>query len=310
MRKLSQKSRLQCALFFCETSISAKRARKVIILFLNLILQQYIETIIMRESQRLMDAGEAGKVDAYSNPTPEVAILWDSIPKSKFGLYATLVVEVAVVAFLIIVVFVDIYVKHPGTLSTTDHALYITGITIIASAISTLGTSQIRLYWLARILPAFKPFETSGVQSHLARGRTVLGLGTWQQQIHHRLVALSMIVAGLTTAAIVAATSPTMALVDQRLTAGVTSDDLSFDFDVSPNYDGDWFNWELSNGSYLNLNTSLKKFHYSSSPVRMVPDYIDAPSPIGFPYAVQEFVGRSSCNRGPVCDLWGRFSYR
>ena len=244
----------------------------------------------MRESQHLMDASETGRVDTYSDPATEVAILWDSVPKSKIGLYATLVLEVAVVVFLTVVVFVDLYVKHPGRLSTTDHALYVTGTTIIASAISALGTSQIRVYWLARILPKFKRVDRSGVKNNLARGRTVLGLGTWQQQIHHRLVALTMIVAGLTTAAIVAAISPTVALVDQPLTAGLTYDDFSFDFYVSPNYYGDWFNWALSNGSYLNLNTSMKKFHYSTSAVRMVPQYIDAPSPLGFPYAVQEFV--------------------
>ena len=129
------------------------------------------------------------KDDIHSNPTPEVAILRNSLPKSRYGIYATLVVEVSVVVFLIVVVFVDIYIRDPGSLSTMDHALYITGTTIVASAISALGTGHIRLYWLARILPAFKHADRSDVEINIARGRTVLGLGTWQQQIHHRFVA-------------------------------------------------------------------------------------------------------------------------
>ena len=60
-----------------------------------------------------------------------------------------------------------------------------------------------------------------------------------------------MIVAGLTTTAIVAAMSPTVALINEDLTASLIYDDFSFDFYLSPDYNGDWFNWELSNGSSL-----------------------------------------------------------
>ena len=91
---------------------------------------------------------------AESNPathTSESSALLKPTALSYLGPYAAIVLNLAVIAFLVIAVVIDIPIRNPGSLSATDHTLYITGTTILATLIANFNSSQIRLLWLSNI---------------------------------------------------------------------------------------------------------------------------------------------------------------
>lgn len=228
--------------------------------------------------------------NANSSETAESAasIVKDSLPVSKFALNAALVVEVAVITLLVVVVFVEVYVREPGSLSNSDHALYVTGTTVAASAIAAFVASQIKVHWLARILPTSNNEEGHEARRAVDRGRVILGLGSWHQIYQHSLVMVSLLIVGLNTSSIVAGISPSTTLVHSSLMEQVLCNDTYDDFYVSGNCSAAWFCWQMSNGSFLNVNTSWSE-DVLSSPIRQVQNLLGnyLQTPVGYAYAAE-----------------------
>ena len=194
-----------------------------------------------------------------SNPTPEISILRDSLPISRRGLYAILALEAAITIFLVVVVFVDIYLKRSGYFTTSQHTLYVTGTTVAASAVASIVAAQTRTQWLDRL---FRIKDVYPAKKFVERGRAVLGLGTWRQNVRQYSVAFSVIVIGLITSSVVAGISLSTSLINVAFEASIrlNSDtgELGYysDFYSSNNASGPGFSWQLPNGSYFTLNTS------------------------------------------------------
>lgn len=210
----------------------------------------------MAQQQHLLP--EKGS-DQERNPAPEISILRDSLPTSRLGLYTVLALEAAITIFLVVVVFADVYLKRSGSFSTSQHALYVTGTTVAASAVVSLVAAQIRTHWLARL---FRIKEAYTAKKFVGRGRAVLGLGTWHQNVRQYLVAFSMIAIGLITSSVVAGISPSTTLIhlafDTSIRLNPDTGDLGYysDFYSSNNASDPGFSWQLPDGSYFTLNTS------------------------------------------------------
>ena len=197
----------------------------------------------MAQQQQLLP--EKGS-DQERNPAPEIFILRNSLLTSRLGLYTVLALEAAITIFLMVVVFVNIYLKHSRSFSTSRHALYVTGTTVAASAVASLVAAQIRTHWLVRL---FRIEEAYTTKKFVERGRAVLGLGTWRQNVRQYLVAFSMIAIGLITSSVVAGISPSTTLINVALDTSIrlNSDtgDLGYysDFYSSNNSSEPGFSW-------------------------------------------------------------------
>jgi hypothetical protein len=75
----------------------------------------------------------------------------EALNVSSRWLYATVLINVAVIALMTVVPFVGFYIRKPGVLSTEDRTLYVTGTTILASMIAALTSSQLRRLLLRKI---------------------------------------------------------------------------------------------------------------------------------------------------------------
>ena len=142
-------------------------------------------------------ATHAGESSALLKPTT----------LSYLGPYAAIVLNLAVIAFLVIAVVIDIPIRSPGSLSTTDHTLYITSTTILATIIANFNSSQIRLLWLSNIISRHA-LNGNASSPGIRRARTLLGLADWLDQLKLWRISLSLIITSLTTTAIVAGITP------------------------------------------------------------------------------------------------------
>jgi hypothetical protein len=165
------------------------------------------------------------------------------VRSSLLAVYAAIAIDLAVVAFLIVVVFIDIYITRPGLLSTRVHALYVTGTTIVATVIASLASGQLRTLWLGTIRHDI---------SH-RKENTLLAIGKWRDQLRYWPITVSFLITGLTTTAIVAGITPSTALFweDTWLTLWPADDSCSF---INSTKSGGGYNWLLPNGSYFQLN--------------------------------------------------------
>jgi len=131
-------------------------------------------------------------------------------PESPSNLQPILavVLQGAVIAFLIISLCVDIYIRRPGSLSTADHLLYVTGITILATLITGHATGQIRRLWVYNLTSKVR--GTHGLVSQARKRITLLvGLGMFLDSFKYWRISVSFLIVGLVTTSIVAGLTPT-----------------------------------------------------------------------------------------------------
>jgi hypothetical protein len=123
------------------------------------------------------------------------------------GAYLAIALQIAVIAVLASFPFLNIFLRSVGTLSSTDHSLYVVGTTVLASLVAAYTTGTVRklmTFELAR--------SGSYKTSQLRQTRTVLGLASIRDQLHSWSVALAFLVAGLLTTAIVGGLTPIVTL--------------------------------------------------------------------------------------------------
>lgn len=131
--------------------------------------------------------------------------------------YLALLASLLITAVLIAVAFVSMYPTTSGLYSSTQHIIYITLTTVLATLITTVIFSQLQGLFLLQIdhqlqqsaishdsIPAMKLEVLNG------RWRTVLGIGSLLEGLRNMPIKIMSVVAGLVTSAITAGLAPTV----------------------------------------------------------------------------------------------------
>jgi hypothetical protein len=122
--------------------------------------------------------------------------------------WAAILLQIAVITLLICPICFPIYIRSPGVLSSADHTLYVTGITIFATLVTTYTSGQIRKLWV------YISATPSNVESSLSKPREIgvlIGLAPVIDQISLWPISLAILLGGLITTAIVTGLAPTSA---------------------------------------------------------------------------------------------------
>jgi hypothetical protein len=175
------------------------------------------------------------------------------VSASQISTYLALSLGIIVIVFNNLLLVLEVYIKHPGPFSTTEHLLYITGTTIIASVIAGFISSQLRRLWLESIAEVVDREYPTANQS-FTHAKTLLGLGTLLEQLKSWLIPLIFLIAGLITTSIVSSFAPSLSLVTQSSWYKLNSG-LDYNcFVINDTASNDWYSWKLANGSFINLN--------------------------------------------------------
>ncbi|MCJ1432841.1 hypothetical protein MMC27_002199 [Xylographa pallens] len=164
---------------------------------------------------------------------------------------AALILNVAIVAFLIAIVFVDISLTTIGSLSPTARALYVTGTTVLASLCTYATTSQIRMLWLRRVDAQL--YNGKSYEKVDPFWRTVLDVSSISETLRYWNVSLTFLVCGLTTTAVVAglASSPSSYRIVQKYSLA-DPDDYQCATTESSNPDQAGI-WTVAKGSFYQI---------------------------------------------------------
>ena len=193
----------------------------------------------------------------HVNSTPQdLDNFRDSLPVGRWGPLLAVVLLTLIATFQLIAVFISISLKKPGSLATSENALYVMGTTILASCAATYASSQVRLLWARKLLG--RSLKETGRMStnDIAHVRTLLGLGTLREQLRFWSTTTALLLMGLLTTAMVASVTPSRSLVRQDAEADISLNNLLPCFYVTTGPSNDWFSWKLDNGSYLSFNTT------------------------------------------------------
>lgn len=198
--------------------------------------------------------------NSYGN----IVLSQHDVSASFFGAYLAISLALLAIVFIILLALVDIYIKHPGVLSNSEHALYVTGTTIIASVIATFLSNQVRLHWLASVFAAAGTPEVKSTL-HLSRTKRLLGLGTWRDQLSFWPISVSFIITSLITTAIVSSITPSVSPVEQSTIAWLYPEQNDVCFEDTHNGSSGGYTWRLSDGSFISLNATNCATNYAST---------------------------------------------
>lgn len=110
-----------------------------------------------------------------------------------------------------IIVFVEVYLTHWGTYSTTEHSIYIVALTITSTLLASFITNQIRKLLLMQVdhkLTNFTGPESQNFEYLNRRWQTILGIESLFIKVGHPQIAIIYLATGLITTALVASFSP------------------------------------------------------------------------------------------------------
>jgi len=228
----------------------------------------------MEELQQLI-GGKASRPVTQESHHGSIVLSKDDVSASRLSPYLALSLGIVVIVFQILLIVLKFYIKHPGPFSTTEHLLYITGTTIIASLIARFISSQLRLLWLESIAEVVDS-ENLAAEENFTYAKTLLGLGTVPEQLLSLPISLTVLVTGLITTSIVSSFAPSVSLVTQS-SSYYLSPGLDYNcFVVSDTASNDWYNWKLANGSFISLNSTAP--HCETQYAKMLVDHTFVPS--------------------------------
>lgn len=165
-----------------------------------------------------------------------------------------MIINLAVIIFLFVVVFVDIWIAYlthyTATLSTAGRVAYVICTTALATLLSSITSSQIKDLWLRKLV--------ADARGH-KRIPTLLGIGKWKNHFKRWSISLSIMVTGLMTTSIVAAIVPSEVLVSIPGSVIIALEALDNGIDCTTtdnsSVSGPW-NWQLSDNSFLHIDSS------------------------------------------------------
>jgi hypothetical protein len=236
----------------------------------------------MDKSAQLTSSDQTGERSGRESsrfiPTP-------TEPPSHVQAVIAIVIQACVVILLAILVWIKVYIKKPGNLSNDSRILYVTGITILATLVSSNTSGQIRRLWVRRYLSSAEDDEN--LEWKRAWAATVVGLSSLLDSIKCWPVSVSFLISGLITTAIVAGLSPTVSpgnlitfasfclpkhcYILTPLTVIIPTEAEIFPSGYTDgleaclltskgNDSSDWFNWQLSDGSNIAINTTSNPY--------------------------------------------------
>jgi hypothetical protein len=254
----------------------------------------------MAELQQLI-GGKASRPVTKKKNHGSIVLSKDDVSASRLSPYLALSLGIIVIVFQILLVILEVYLKHPGPFSTAEHLLYITGTTIIASLIAGFMSSQLRLLWLGSIAEVVGSKNPTAKQN-FTHAKTLLGLGTVLEQLRSWPTSLTVLITGLITTSIVSSFAPSVSLVTQSSWYWVNSG-LDYDcFVVNDTASNDWYSWKLANGSFISLNVTAP-----NCPIQYAKTLVDQTLvPLGFSYIVNGVPVNKAAIGTPV-DLAGDF---
>lgn len=164
----------------------------------------------MREAEALMNEDPKPRAKGKASPpsslpqTYTVALQIKSI--SLIQPILAIILQIFVIAFIVVSLSIKIYIRRPGSLSDSLHLLYVTGITILATLISSFTSGQIKCLWAFKFARAD---DDIGSTRRVKQMATLVGLGSTVDSIKYSPISLSLLITGLITTSIVAGLTPT-----------------------------------------------------------------------------------------------------
>jgi hypothetical protein len=139
----------------------------------------------------------------------------DKFPSSPFSvstqsrIHSILIIllQLAVIAFIVALTLTGIYLRYPGNISSNLHVGYVTGITILATLIASLTTGHVRSLWALKVT---HQWYIKNSDKRRREASTIVGLASLWDSIRCWPITISLSIIGLITAAIVAALTPTI----------------------------------------------------------------------------------------------------
>lgn len=126
---------------------------------------------------------------------------------THWGVFLVLLLQGVVIAVLVVFSQVDVWITKDAALSNSARGVYVVAMTILATSVTTYTASQIRTILIKKISP--NRTDGSRPQSNEVRQiEVIIGLGSVSDSIKFWALPLSFAVAGLVTAAFVAALTP------------------------------------------------------------------------------------------------------
>lgn len=126
-----------------------------------------------------------------------------SVKSSIFGPLAAIGLNLVVIAFLIVITTTNVYVRHYGDVSNRVRALYVLGVTILASLVASHTTGCAKVLMLKKAVPDFEGEDVP--LTNRRQAGVIVGLGGLRDQIRKWEISAVFTAIGLTTSAIVAA---------------------------------------------------------------------------------------------------------
>ncbi len=171
--------------------------------FLILRMDPYQE--VSAEAQSHSESKSEEPNDLESTEYPFIPVV--SVEAKWLGPLLAVFLQTAVIAVSLTTTFCGVYLRHPGLLSTKDQFLYITGITILASLVTSYTIGITRKLWVARLIVG-EPSAISFPAQQRRQASTAIGLARFKHQLQSWHISLSFLIMGLGTASIVASLSP------------------------------------------------------------------------------------------------------
>ncbi|MCJ1319557.1 hypothetical protein MMC15_004893 [Xylographa vitiligo] len=198
-------------------------------------------TALPKVESELMQTTPDGKTDAST----------ELLHQSNIFAILTLILNISLSIFLIIVVFVEINLTKIGSLTATNKAVYVIGTGLLASTCTFLTSTQIRTLWL-RLVDIRLHRGVSMAQVN-PLWRTILGVGTIMEIWEHWHTFLALVTCGLTTTAIIAGltSSPNTYVISQNY---ALADPNPYLCTAVVNSDPGVSAWRLANGSFFVVN--------------------------------------------------------
>lgn len=119
-----------------------------------------------------------------------------------------LAIACAVVAILAVVVATPIYLTSHGPYTTTQHTIYVTGTTVLATILTSLISSQVQELLLRRVDKALP--EASELKLLSRRWRVILKIANLVESVPHLGIVITYLVSGLITTTIVSGLTPNL----------------------------------------------------------------------------------------------------
>ncbi|KAF3088839.1 hypothetical protein TWF569_008900 [Orbilia oligospora] len=164
--------------------------------------------------------------------------------------FIAIVIEVLIILLIVLFNLVEVTLTMPGLFPNDSRALYVCGTTIFITAITAFVSRQIRLQWIQYI--EARRLRKSDILQSSRRIESLLGVGTYSDYFYYWGTTITLLFASLSTAAIVAAITPSIGFKTfgtiVQLTPGALNCTTVSD-DPSPTA----LSWRLENGTYINF---------------------------------------------------------